>query len=411
MNSPSLVLALIFVLAKSVAPAPAISYFTNVRDIRISQPGRQNYFVVDEEIWNHARPDLADLRIYDGETQVQYALSEQRGGTFSDEVPLKILNLGSVRGRIEFDLDMEQIREYDRVRLQLDAQNFVVTASVAGSNDLGGESASQLPPSTLYDFSREQLGSNSVLKLPPSSFRYLHIKLSAGISPQQVKGAKGNNAQETKTIWTSVGSCGAALQKPQTTVITCDVPPKVPLDRIRFQIDPVQVNFRRMVTISDAQAQLTNSGEVGRVRLSRAGTAVISEDTDVPIAGRSSGRLTINVDNGDNPPLAIESVKPLSVEHRIYFDPQGRGRLKLYYGDDKLEQPIYDYARFFRADPAAVKAELSPGAHNQGYAGRPDDRPWSERHKSMMWFAMLLAMAALAVLAIRGLKSEAARSN
>ena len=119
MNSPSLLLALIFVLAKSVAPAPAISYFTNVRDIRISQPGRQNYFVVDEEIWNHARPDLADLRIYDGETQVQYALSEQRGGTFSDEVPLKILNLGSVRGRIEFDLDMEQIREYDRVRLHI----------------------------------------------------------------------------------------------------------------------------------------------------------------------------------------------------------------------------------------------------------------------------------------------------
>src|SRR5437868_3865412 len=186
MNNPRLMLALAFILAKSGLPAPTVSYFTNVRDIWISQPGPQNYFVVDEEIWNHARPDLADLRIYDGESQVQYALSEQRGGTFIDEAPAKILNLGTIRGHTEFDLDMGQIREYDRVRLQLDAQNFVVTASVAGANNLGGESASQLPPSTLYDFTHEQLGSNSVLKLPPSSFRYLHIKLSGGISPQQV---------------------------------------------------------------------------------------------------------------------------------------------------------------------------------------------------------------------------------
>ena len=99
----------------------------------------QNYFVVDEEIWNRARPDLADLRIYDGESQVQYALSEQRGGTSSHEESARILNLGSVGGRTEFDLDMGQIGEYDRIRLQLDAKDFVVTASIAGSNATGRE--------------------------------------------------------------------------------------------------------------------------------------------------------------------------------------------------------------------------------------------------------------------------------
>ena len=100
-----------------VAPCPegpSISYFTNVREIRIAQAGLQNYFVVDEEIWNHARPDLADLRIYDGESQVQYALSEQRGGTSSHEVAAKILNLGSVGGRTEFDLDMSSENGADR---------------------------------------------------------------------------------------------------------------------------------------------------------------------------------------------------------------------------------------------------------------------------------------------------------
>ena len=98
----------------------------------------------------------------------------------------------------------------------------------------------------------------------------------------------------------------------------------------------------------------------------------------------------------------------LSVERRVYFDPRGKPGLKLYYGDDGLSQPIYDYARFFKADPAAAQAELGPGAHNEAYRGRPDDRPWSERHQAILWLAMLVTVAVLAVLAVRGLKAEAA---
>ncbi len=344
-----------------VTSSPAISYFTNVRDVRISQPGAQNYFVVDEEIWSRTRSDLGDLRIYDGEAQVQYALSVQRGGTSSQEVMARILNLGNVGGHTEFDLDMGQVPEYDRIRLQLDAKDFVITASLAGSSTLGERSATQLPPSTLYDFTREQLGSNPVMKLPASSFRYLHIKLSPGISPQQVKGATVYNLQETKAIWTSVGSCGVPAQKPRATVISCESPLRVPVDRVRFQVDPGQVNFRRSVTLSDSSGRYESGGEITRVRLNRAGAVVVSEELDVQVAGDTSGRLTITIDNADNPPLAIAALQLLSIERRVYFDPKEKTSLKLYYGDSKLDSPVYDYARFFHADPAAAKAQLAPG--------------------------------------------------
>ncbi|MGH9546561.1 MAG: DUF3999 family protein [Terriglobales bacterium] len=411
MRSASSLFALVVALAVPLTGGPSASYFTNVRDVRISQPGQQNYFGVDEEIWARARPDLADLRIYDGESQVQYALREQRGGTSSHEEPAKVLNLGSVGGRTEFDLDMGEIGEYDRIRLQLDAKDFVVTASLAGSNELRAKTATQLPPATLYDFTREELGSNPVLKLPPSSFHYLHVKLSAGISPAQVKGASVYNLQETKTVWTSVGSCGAASQMARTTVISCNSPVRVPVDRVRFRVDPKQVNFRRAVVLSDAtDHRYGTSGEITRVRMNRGGTTVVSEEMDVPIGGQSSGQLKITVENGDNPPLAISGVELLSVERRVYFDPQGKSLLRLYYGDDKLGAPVYDYARFFKADPAAAKAELGPGTHNEAYRGRPDDRPWSERHKAVLWLAMLLAVFVLTALAIRGLTAKGVSS-
>ena len=405
MNRPLFTVVLSFVLAVS-----SISYFTNLRDIHVSQPGVQNYFAVDEEVWSRARPDLGDLRIYDGETQVQYALSVQHGGISSQEEVARILNLGNVGGHTEFDLDMGQIAEYDRIRLQLDGKDFVVAASLTGSNKLGERPATQLPPSTLYDFSREQLGSNSVLKLSASSFHYLHVKLSLGISPQQVKGATVYNLQETKAIWTSVGSCGAPSQKQRATVITCESPLKVQVDRIRFQVAPNHVNFRRTVTLSDSSARYESGGEITRVRLNRAGTTVVSEEMDVPMSGRSSGSLTIAIDNGDNPPLEITAVQLLSVERRIYFDPQQKSSLRLYYGDGQLASPVYDYARFFHADPTAAKAELGPGTHNDAYTGRPDDRPWSERHNAVLWLAMLLAVIVLAGLAVRGLKAKAPSS-
>jgi hypothetical protein len=398
-------LFLFLALAVPNPPEPAMAFFSNVREVHVAQPDRQNFFIVDEELWNHSRPDLGDLRLYDGDSPVQYSLSEQRAGISSEEKEAKILNLGSVSGHTEFDLDAEGIAAYDRIRLRLDAKDFVVSASVAGSNALGQGPSTDLPPSTLYDFTSEQLGSNSVLKLPPSSFRYLHIKLSKGIRPQQVKGAAISNLREQQASWTGIGSCSAPQQKQRATVIVCDVPAKVPLNRILFQVAPGQVNFRRSVSVEDANGTQDASGELSRVRINRAGTLVTAEEMAISMAG-ASGKITISVDNQDNPPLVIVGVQPLSLERRVYFDPQEKTSLKLYYGDAKLTAPVYDYARFFHLEASPAEAQLGAGAHNPQYAGRPDDRPWSDRHMGVLWAAMILAVAALTLLAIRGLRTE-----
>ena len=408
MNRAAFLVALLLIAGAADPPQSAIAYFSNVRSVQTAQPERQNFFVVDEEIWSHARADLGDLRLYDGETPVQYALSEQRAGISSEEVDARILNLGSVGGHTEFDLDAGSLPEYDRVRLRLDAHNFVATAFVSGGAAPGKAAEVVLAPSTLYDFTKEQLGSNSQLKLPRSSFRYLHVRLSPGVRPEQVKGATIYNLHEQLASWTNVGSCSAPQPKQRTTVITCDVPEKVPLSRVLLHVAPAQVNFKRTVSVEDAKGVQIASGEISRVRVNRAGTQVTAEDLAVNVSGNSS-RLTLVIDNGDNPALNITAVEPLSLERRVYFDPQGKSALSLYYGDEKLSPPVYDYARFFHLEPLPARAQLGPDTHNARYTGRPDDRPWSERHTIVLWGAMLLAVLALAFLAVRGLRAEGPR--
>ena len=399
----SLAILMLFAEAPS-RPEQAIPYFTNTREVHIAEPGKQNFFVVDEEIWNHSGPDLADLRLYDGESPVQYALSEQRDGVTSEDVEAKILNIGTVSGHTEFDLDTQGLAEYDRLRLLLDAHDFVATASVSGGDAPGAATRVQFPPSTLYDFTKEQLGSNSLLKLPPSSFRYLHVKLSPGVQPQQVKGVTLYNQHEQKASWTKIGACAAPQQKQRLTIISCTTPDRVPLARVDFQIAPSQVNFRRSVSIEDGKGEQVSNGEISRVRVNRAGTLVTNEQLSVNVMATTS-QLTIKIDNGDNPPLAITAAQPLALERRIYFDPQGKSVLRLYYGDEKLTAPVYDYARFFRVDPLPAEAQLEPGSPNPQYARRPDERPWSERHTAVLWAAMLVAVIGLAALALRGLRT------
>jgi hypothetical protein len=409
MRAFSAVLFIAFVLAAPESQ-PSPSFFTNLRKVTPGVSGQQNYIVIDEEIWNHARKDLADIRLYDSRgTQVPYFINEQRGGVFSEEQPAKVLNLGTIKGHTEFDVASGEIAEYDRIRLQLDAKDFVTTASVEGTNAAGQTKGTRLGSFTLYDFSRENLGSNSVLKLPPSSFRYLHLRLSSGVLPTQVKGATIYDLQEKQSAWTDVGVCHPSEQKEHSTILSCDVPAKVPLERILFRVPRHQINFRRSVSVTDQHGGQVASGEITRIRMNRGGTLVTSEELAVKvIPGQDSDRLTIMVDNGDDPGLIFDSVQPQSIERRLYFNPQSLSVLNLYYGDQRLTAPVYDYAKFFKADPAAVNARLDPGTHNAAYSGRPDDRPWSERHRSLLWLAMLVAVGVLAALAIRGLKTASA---
>lgn len=381
----------------------AIPYFSYVRDVAIGAPLRQNYIVADTAMWQHARRDLADIRLYDGQTQVPYVLKTRRGGTASVEQPAKILNLGSVGGHTEFDIDMGDIPQYDRVRLLLTAKNYVATAETSGRNDLNQSLLVKLANNTIFDFSKENLGASSALKLPASSFRYLHIRLGGGIAPEEVKSAVVSNQQEEKASWTNAGDCHLTSAPPKT-IFTCSLIAAVPVSHLVFPVAESAVNFRRTVVVADEKGVEMLEGQISRIRMVREGQAVDSEKLDLNLPETTAQQLRITVENGDDVPLPLPTVLVQSVERRVYFDPSGKIGLKLYYGDDKLLAPSYDYAKFFQEAPDAEEAKLSPDVQNPEYTGRPDERPWSERHQTVVWAAMLLAVALLAALAIREFK-------
>ena len=249
-------------LAAVFFAGPAIPYFKYQRPLQAA-PGGQRYVAVDEAIWKNARLDLGDLRLYSGQQEVPYALTEERGSRENDTKDVRVLQQSVVGGKTQFVIDMADVAEYDHIALKLAAKNFVAHARVEGQEDLHGTQWALLAEPILYDLSKENLGGNSMLRLPLSTYKYLRVTIDGPVKPDDVLGATSEFRQEQKAVWRDVGGAPTVAEMPMSaasndssrrngkaTVLTFAVPEKVPLDRVTLEIDPSQPNFRRSVQIT-----------------------------------------------------------------------------------------------------------------------------------------------------------------
>jgi hypothetical protein len=140
----------------------------------------------------------------------------------------------------------------------------------------------------------------------------------------------------------------------------------------------------------------------------RAGLKIDSDDHEISFAEVGQKQIRVIIHNGDDPPLELNGAHLRQYERRLYFDVPGQSTLTLYYGDEKLDPPVYDYAKLFQKDRNAHEAQFGAELQNSAYTGRPDDRPWSERHPALLWGAILAAMLVLGGIALKQMRAAAA---
>jgi Protein of unknown function (DUF3999) len=391
-------------VAALLLSVPSIPFFKYVRTIPPAGSSGQRYIVMDEALWQGALPGLGDLRLYAGTREIPYALDIERGSSETERKPLRVLQPAMVAGRTQFLLEMTGLPEYDRIELRLNTKNFVAHARVSGENDPQGSRWAFLGTTTLYDLSEEKLGHNSTLQIPLTAYRYLRVTIDAAVKPADVLGATAAITHAQKPLWRTILSSGQRVQRGQDTVVTFPVPKNVPVERLSFDVDAAEPNFRREIEVRGNNEQLFGSGEISRIHMVRNGQRVDVEETSPEIRGISQGTVRAIIHNGDDVPLRITGERVEQYERRIYFDAGGGTEYKLYYGDNKLAPPVYDFSKLFQKDPAANEAQLAAQEANPEYAGRPDDRPWSDRHPAVLWAAIIAAVLMLGAIALRAMR-------
>jgi len=395
-------------LAVLFVTSPAISYFKYQRQIGTASEGGQHFAVVDETVWQHSLPNLDDLRIYAAGKEIPYARRTMWGSRETEQKTVRLLQPGSLGGKTQFLLDMSGVSEYDRITLTLKTKNYVAHARVEGQDDSHGTQWANLGTTTLFDLTEERLGNNSTLQLPASTYKYLRVTVDALVKPSDVQGGTAGIERAQEVVWRDLGSEPKQTQEGKDTVLTFAVPEHVPVERVMLAIDSAQGNFQRGIEMQSDKESMIGAGQITRIHMQRNGGKIDVDRTWLSLSATTHGELRAVIHNGDDAPLRITRARLQQYERRVYFDCDAGTSLGLYYGDQKLDAPVYDYAKLFQSDVSAVQVQMGGEEATAGYTGRPDDRPWSERHPAVLWAAILAAVAILGGIAVRSIKSAAA---
>jgi hypothetical protein len=407
--------AAFWLLAIAVAD---VRYFRYERPI-VGTPSQasQTCVALDGTVYGHSQPLLADLRVYRDEKETPYVvrIAEPVAAPTKNMAPL---NLGEQDGHVVFDAAMPD-GSYNDVELDVAAHDFIATVDVTGSQSQTGGTATKIGTYTIFDFAREKLGRSTVLHLPESDFRYLHFRIEGPLKPEDVTGFKLSRAAETKQHYVTVAESAQVVQKNRETLIEFSLPANLPVDQVEFVAQAQPVNFSRDVTVTVTPQKSDRSGESREAEASTSSGSIlrlhgihnghqIDEErlsVDPPVsATRDATEWVVKIDNGDDAPLALHSVRLEMLERTLCFDATPGANYTVYYGDPALAAPRYDYATLFAAEVNAAHAALGPEMNNPDYRPRPDERPFTEKHPGLLWTALVLVVVLLGGIALRSAK-------
>ncbi len=236
---------------------------------------------------------------------------------------------------------------------------------------------------------------------------------------------------------------GAITTAGRESIAKFEVPARVPVERVEFVVAPgFKSNFSRDVRVT-ATAELAAkgsadgapaaassdesvgmeadqrpplpevvSGNILRVHATQAGREINMDQLTVPaVLGANlqrAAKVEVAIENGDDQPLQIAAVRLQMRQRRLCFDAAaaGAGPLALYYGDPTLSAPVYDYERLFTPEEKPLAVALGPQLANPDFAPRPGTLPsFTDRHPEVLWIALIAAIAALGLVALKSSKS------
>ncbi len=364
-------------------------------------------------------PTLADLRLYQGTVETPYVVQTDVSAS-SSEQSFSPLNLGKGGNGTVFDAEMPAGR-YSDLQLNVEGHDFLATVTVSGSQTQTATSRTRLGEFTIFDLTKQRLGRSTVLHLPESDFRFLHFQIAGSISPDDVKGLSVTRVPESQPKYVTIAQTATSTLKDRNSIFEFTVPAHTPVDRIVFVPGQRPPSFSRDVEISvspvsrptaDDSAEppqpFTTSGNILRVHTVRDGHRIDEEHLAVSapqVYYDGEARWTVTIENRDDVPVQMASVGLEMIERKLCFDASAGNGYTLYYGDEALAAPQYDYATLFVVQQNAVAAQLGAETVNPSYQPRPDERPFTEKHPALLWIALILVIALLGAVAFRSFKA------
>jgi hypothetical protein len=113
--------------------------------------------------------------------------------------------------------------------------------------------------------------------------------------------------------------------------------------------------------------------------------------------------LQIHIYNGDNPPLKIDKISLYRRDTSLVFEVQPGQIYTLIGGNQKTGEAHYDLAKSIQGIDEFTLPSVSLGP-SMAIPQKEPIPPWTERHSTLLWIVLALAVVGMLILILKSLK-------
>jgi hypothetical protein len=375
-------------------------------------------FVLGAGVFDKARLDLADLRLYDkAGREVPYALRVRRTQAERMAIVAREFNrTPGPNGSHEVSLDLgENPPQHNEIEITTHGRAYRRPVQVQGSPDANDwRVLVERGYLIRYDRAKDPLDVRR-LGYADSRFRYLRVRVFPDPEVDKEPVEVGDIvAYHTVDVAGETASISAVV-KPREAVMGDGGPGSawiLDLGSENFPCEKLLVNVHETEFVRNYRVEslgpagsvrrmnpIIGSGEWGR----RAGEPI--EPLEARFGEHPAARFRLVVTDNRNQPLTIDRVDAVGWARQIVFARSGvQSPVRLYFGNSQAEAPNYDFARQLpaRLDPTPVRLTHGERQTNTEFVPRP--KALTERYPWLIY--VVLSVAALV---LTGLLAQLAR--
>ena len=386
------------------------------------------------EIYNAARPDLADIRLVDADTeQVPYVLARPKDITQSVKYSPAIINRSTNEDKaamVTLDFGKQVVK--NRIEVQTGGNNFRRAVRVEGSND---NIEFFTVVDTAYVFAITPRRRFSRIDLPANDYRYLRISVAP--MAEETESPIIDNVQASKYESKLAKRQPVKMsqlehsedEKSKSSIYIYDLAYRqLPITEIELEV--ADDAFYRYVTLEGRDTttrKVPIASEDNRQRFRKvevewkriiSGTIYRYPDA----SGKKCEKLTLSISTGtrvykflrliisnyDDRPLTLSLTSAKMIAHNIVFESQDNFAPLLYVGSQSAGMPHYDLSRLLTR-PLQVQAKVANlgDITDNPLFGQAEPKPlaWTEKHKVLLWIIMGAVVAVLGAFIFISFKS------
>ncbi len=386
---------------------------------------------ITPEIFNENQPTLNDLRVMDESKRLVPHVIHWGRVQETQQLewkPARLINATFVPGKYAAIVaDFGETAEKNHITVTLSGQNYRRRALLEGSND---SKAWEVVAEDVWLFDVSLPGQNfkvDTIKFPANNFRYLRLTAynmtddPRRITIETVKSGFMRTEMEKELVLVPVKHMAVSHdEKNNQTILELDLGFRnLPVVNLQFEITtsyfyrgyellgrngskekvPRKTETRWDTIEQDVPWKSVHRGVLYRIKHKQK----ISQSLKVEGVSVPSRYLQLRIFNGDNPPLRLDGVSIYRRDTSLVFQAQPGQVYTLIGGNPKAREANYDLAKSIQGIDELTLPTVSLGP-STAIPHKEQIPPWTERHSTLLWVILGLAVGMMLILIVRNLK-------